>query len=98
MQVHPFGNYIPSVISSPNYISLPSTVAIFLAIHLMAVLQLSRYSMVEILLFDSVFHNRVTSVSVSTLKSSLRVNRGYTTETPSISYSRNSYIRLVVTL
>ena len=44
MQVHPFGNYIPSVILPPNYTSLPSTVAIFLITHLMAVLQLSRYS------------------------------------------------------
>jgi len=44
MQVHPSGNHIPMVISSPNHISLPSTVATFLATHLMAVLQLSGYS------------------------------------------------------
>ena len=46
-------NYILTVISSPNYTSLPS--------------------MVEILLFDLVFHDRVTSVSVSTLKPLLGV-------------------------
>ena len=48
MQVHPSGNYIPIVISSPNYTSPPS--------------------MAEILLFNLVFHNGVTPVSVSTLK------------------------------
>jgi len=52
--------------------------------------------MVEILLFDSVFHDRVTSVSVLTLKPLPGINKGYTTETLSISYSRNSKIRLVV--
>ena len=54
--------------------------------------------MVEILLFDLVFHDGVAPVSVSTLKLPLGINRGYTTETLSISYSRNSYIRLVVIL
>jgi len=44
MQVHPSGNYIPMVKSSPKYTSLPSMVATFLATRLMAVLQLSRYS------------------------------------------------------
>ena len=44
MQAYPSGNYIPAVISSPNYMSLPSTAAIFLATHLMVVLQPSRYS------------------------------------------------------
>ena len=39
MQVHLSGNYILLVISSPNYTSPPSTVAIFFAIHLMMVLQ-----------------------------------------------------------
>ena len=53
MQVCPSGNYIPTVISSSNYTSLPS--------------------IVEILLFDLVFHDRVTPVSVSTLKPLLRV-------------------------
>jgi len=38
MQVHPSGNYISIVISSPNHISLPSTVATFFIIRLMAVL------------------------------------------------------------
>jgi len=50
--------------------------------------------MAEILLFDSVFHDRVTPVSVSTLKPPLGVI-GATTETPSISYSKHLYIRLV---
>ena len=53
MQVYPSRNYIPAMISSPNYTSLP-TIA-------------------EILLFDSVFYDRVTPVSVSTLKPLLRV-------------------------
>ena len=53
MQVHPSRNYIPVVILSPNYTSLPS--------------------IVEILLFDSVFHNGVTPISVSTLKPLLGV-------------------------
>ena len=44
MQVHPSGNYIPVVISSPNYTSLPSMVATFLATCLVAVLKLSKYS------------------------------------------------------
>ena len=44
MQVHPSGNYIPMVISSPNHTSLSSMVATFLAIHLMTVLQPSGYS------------------------------------------------------
>ena len=44
MQVHSFGNYIPMVESSPKHTSPSSTVATFLATHLMAVLQLSRYS------------------------------------------------------
>ena len=51
-------------------------------------------SMVEILLFDLVFHDGVTPVSVSILK--LWVSP--IVETLSISYSRNSYIRLVVIL
>jgi len=48
MQVYPSGNYIPMVISFPNYTSPPFTVEIFL--------------------FDSVFHDGVTPISVSTLK------------------------------
>ena len=100
MQVYPSGNYIPMVISPPNYTSLSSIVAIFLAICLMAVLyhQDIPSFMAEILLFDSVFHVRVTPISVSILKPPLGVNKSYTTETLNISYSKNSYIRLVVTL
>ena len=55
MQVHPSRKYIPMVISSPNYTSLPSTVAIFLTTRLMAVLQLSRYS---------IFHSRDTPIQL----------------------------------
>ena len=44
MQVHPFRNYIPMVKPPPNHTSPPSIVAIFLTTYLMAVLQLSRYS------------------------------------------------------
>ena len=44
MQVHLSRNYIPMVISFPNYTSLPSMTAIFLTTCLMAVLQLSGYS------------------------------------------------------
>jgi len=53
MQVHLSRNYIPTVISSPNYTSSPF--------------------MVEIFLFDLVFYDRVTPVSVSILKPLLRV-------------------------
>ena len=38
MQVYLSGNNVPAVKSPPNYISLPSTVATFLAIYLMVVL------------------------------------------------------------
>jgi len=75
MQVHPSGTYITAVISSPNYTSLPSMAATFLAIHLIAVLQPSRYS-----IFHSgdtpictVFHDGVAPISVSTLKPPLGV-------------------------
>jgi len=44
MKAHLSGNYIPVVISSPNYTSLPSTAATFLTTHLMVVLQSSEYS------------------------------------------------------
>ena len=44
MQVHSSGNYIPVVMSPPKHTSPPSTVATFLATHLMAVLQPSGYS------------------------------------------------------
>ena len=70
MQVHPSGNYISIVISSPNYTSPP-----FLQ-H--ALWQYCNYldissSTVEILLFNSVFHDGVTPVSISTLKPLLGV-------------------------
>ena len=54
--------------------------------------------MMEILLFNSVFHDGVNPVSVSTLKLPLGVIGVVTTETPSISYTFYLYIRLVVTL
>ena len=43
MQVHLSRNYIPVMKSPPKHTSPPSTVATFLATHLMAVLQPSRY-------------------------------------------------------
>ena len=100
MQIHPSGNYISIVISSPDYTSLPSIVAIFLARRLIAVLQPSGYS---------VFHGRDTPIQLGlswqsyfcqclNTETSTRGNRGYTTETPSISYNIYLYIRLVVTL
>jgi len=70
MQVHPSGNYISVVISSPNYTS-PS--------FLQHVLQQCcnhpgiPSSTAEILLFNLVFHDKVTPVSVSTLKLPLSV-------------------------
>jgi len=70
MQVHPSGNYIPTVISPPNYTSPPLSQHVLQQYcnHL-SILS----SMAEILLFDSVFHDRVTLVSVETLKPLLRV-------------------------
>jgi len=70
MQVHLSRNYIPTVISPPNYTSPP-----FLQ-HVLW--QCCNHlgipsSTAEILLFNSVFHYRVTSVSISTLKPPLRV-------------------------
>ena len=44
MQIHLSRNYIPIVTSFPNYTSLPSIAATFLTTCLMAVLQLSGYS------------------------------------------------------
>ena len=72
----------------------------FLATCLMVVLQLSRYS---------IFHGGDTSIQLSlprrsyscqylNTETSTRDNRGFTTETPSISYTISLYIRLVVTL
>ena len=54
--------------------------------------------MAEILLFNSVFHDGVAPVSVSTLKPLLGAIGVVTTETLSISYIITLYIRLVVTL
>ena len=56
MQVYPSGNNIPMVKPPPNHTSLSSMAAIFLVIHLMAVLQLSGYS---------VFHSRDTPIQLS---------------------------------
>ena len=100
MQVHLSRNYIPIVISSPNYTSLSSIVATFLTTCLMAVLQLSGYS---------VFHGGDTSIQLGlpwwsypcqylNTKTSAWNNKSFTTETPSISYTIHLYIRLVVTL
>jgi len=44
MQVHSSRNYISAVKSPQKHTSLPSIAATFLATHLMAVLQLSGYS------------------------------------------------------
>ena len=54
--------------------------------------------MMEILLFNLVFHNGVNPVSVSTLKLLLGVIGVVTTKTLSISYTFHLYIRLVVIL
>ena len=56
MQVHPSRSYISTVISSPNYTSLPSMAATFLTIYLRAVLQPSGYF---------IFHSRDTSIQLS---------------------------------
>jgi len=55
MKAYLSGNYIPAVILSPNYTSLPFTAATFLTTHLMAVLQPSEYS---------VFHGRDTPIQL----------------------------------
>ena len=75
-------------------------VATFLTTCLMVVLQPSRYS---------IFHSRDIPIQLSLLwqsyscqclntETSTWGNKGYTTETLSISYSKHLYIRLVVTL
>ena len=87
MQVHLSENNIPIVKSPSNHTSLPSTVATFLATHLMAVLQPSGYS---------VFHSGDTPIQLSlpwqsyscqclNTKTSAWGNRGFTTGTLSIS-------------
>ena len=93
-------NYIPMVILPPNHTSLSFIAAIFLVIYLTVVMQPSGYS---------VFHDGNTPILLSlpwqsypyqclNTETSAQDNRGYTTETPSISYNRNLYIKLVVTL
>jgi len=100
IQVHLSGNYIPAVVSPPKHTSLLSMAAIFLAIHLMAVLQSSGYS---------IFHSGDTPIQLSlpwrsysyqcfNTETSTQSNRSFTTETLSISYTLCLYIRLVVTL
>jgi len=100
MQVHLSRNNVPAVKPPPNHTSPPSTAATCLATHLMTVLQPSRYS---------VFHGGDTPIQLSlpwrsypcqclNTETSARGNRGFTTETPSISYTISLYIRLVVTL
>ena len=74
--------------------------ATFLATHLMVVLQPSRYS---------VFHGGDTPIQLGlpwqsyscqclNTETSAQDNRGFTTETPGISYTISLYIRLVVIL
>ena len=93
-------NYIPAVMLPLNPTSPPSTAATFLATRHMAVLQPSRYS---------IFHGgdipiqlglpwRSCSCQCLNTETSAQDNRGFTTETPSISYTFRLYIRLVVTL
>ena len=100
IQVHLSGNNV-SVVKPPlNYTSLPSMAATFLTTRFMAVLQPSGYS---------VFHGGDTPIQLSlpwqsyscqclNTETSAWGNRGFTTETPSISYNISLYIRLVVTL
>ena len=70
MQVHLSRNNVPAVELSLNHTSPPSMVAIFLATCLIAVLQLSRYSVLHggDTPIHLVFQDGVTPVSVSTLK------------------------------
>ena len=100
IQVYPSGNYIPVVISSPNYTSPSFMVATFLATCLMAMLQPSRYS---------VFHSGDTPIQLGlpwqsypcqclNTETSTWGNRSFITETLSIFYIIYLYIRLVVTL
>jgi len=74
MQVHPSGSYISTVISSPNHTSLSFIAATFLITYLRCCNHLGILSSTaEILLFNLVFYDRVTLVSVSTLKPLLRI-------------------------
>ena len=67
MQVHLSGNNVPTVKPLPNHTSLPSTVATFVLWWCCEPPDIPS-STAEILLFNSVFHDRVAPVSVSTLK------------------------------
>jgi len=100
MQVHLSGNNIPMVKPPLNHTSLPSMTATLLTTYLMAVLQPSGYS---------IFHGGDTPIQLGlpwqsyfcqclNTETSARGNRGFTNETPSISYTIGLYIRLVVTL
>ena len=100
IQVHLSGNNIPVVKPPLNHTSLPFMVATFLTTCLMVVLQPSRYY---------IFHGRDTPILLGlpwrsysyqclNTETSTWGNRGFTTETPSISYTISLYIRLVVTL
>jgi len=100
IQVHLSRNNVPTVKPPLNHTSPPSTVATFLVTRLMAVLQPYGYS---------VFYGGDTPIQLSLLwwsyscqclntETSTQGNRGFTTETPSISYNICLYIRLVVTL
>ena len=86
MQAYLSKNYISIVISSPNYTSLPSIVAVFLTTCLMVELQPSGYF---------IFYSRDTPIQLGLLWQSYfcqclntetfsRGNRGFTTETLSI--------------
>jgi len=65
MQAHLSENYIPMVISFPNHTSPPfSQYVLWQCCNPLDILS----SMAEILLFNSVLYDRVTPISVSTLK------------------------------
>ena len=70
MQVHLSGNYIPTVESPPKHISPPFLQYVLWWYYKPPGILSSK---AELLLFNLVFHNGVTSVSVSTLKPPLGV-------------------------
>ena len=88
MQVYLSRNNVSTVEPPPNHTSPSSTVATFLATHLMVVLQPSRYS---------IFHGGDTPIQLSLLQQSYSC-QCLNTETPNIFYTISLYIRLVVTL
>ena len=104
-QVHSSGKYISAVILSSQCLFYKPT---FHSGHLSCNMPSQQWcnnldipsSIIKILLSDSVSYGRVlTSVSVYLItKTSAWGDRGYTTETLSISYSSFLYIRLVVIL